>query len=129
MYYNKWNTLENGQFENSDYNNLFLTSDALIHDCGSFMAEYLITGKPSLFMVRNESIMEYWSDFGEKAISVHYQSRNKKQVIDFIENVVLRGNDWMKEERNTFVQSILMPKNTITASENILNYLESQLFQ
>jgi hypothetical protein len=93
------------------------------------MAEYLITGKPSLFMVRNESIMEYWSDFGEKAIAVHYQSRNKKQVIDFIENVVLFGNDSMKEERNTFVQSILMPKNTITASENIMNYLESQFFQ
>ncbi|SHG35703.1 CDP-Glycerol:Poly(glycerophosphate) glycerophosphotransferase [Flavobacterium fluvii] len=129
MYYNKWINLENGQFENAEYADLFLTSDALIHDCGSFMSEYLITGKPSLFMVRNESVMEDWSEFGIKAVSAHYQSRNKKQLIDFIEGVVLNEKDWMKEERNTFVQSILIPKNKLTASENILHYLESQIFQ
>jgi len=128
IYYTKWANLHNGQLENGDYIDLFLKSDALIHDCGSFMAEYLITGKPSLFMVRDESIMDYWNAFGEKAIEAHYQSRNKKQVIDFIENVVLKGNDWMKEERNAFVKNTLLPKNNLTASENILNYLENEIF-
>lgn len=126
-YYNKWINLENGQFENSDYADLFLTSDALIHDCGSFMAEYLITGKPSLFMIRNESVMKEWSEFGEKAIAVHYQSRNKQQLITFIENVILEENDFMKEIRNDFVQDNLIQKNTLTASQNILNYLETQI--
>lgn len=129
IYYNKWMNLENGQFENSEYADLFLTSDALIHDCGSFMSEYLIVGKPSLFMIRNESIMKEWSRFGEKALAVHYQSRNKKQLVDFVENVVLNDNDWMKEERNSFVQNTLIPKNNLTASQNILDYLESQIFQ
>jgi hypothetical protein len=129
IYYNKWMTLPNGQCENGEYTDLFLTSDALIHDCGSFMAEYLVTSKPSLFMVRDESVMEHWNAFGEEAIAAHYQSRNKKQLIDFIENVVLNENDWMKEERNNFVQSTLIPKNKLTASENILDYLESQIFQ
>lgn len=128
-YYNKWENLANGQFENSEYVDLFLTSDAMIHDCGSFMSEYLITEKPSLFMVRNESVMNHWSDFGEKAVSVHYQSRSKKELIDFIENVVLNENDWMKEQRNSFVQNNLIQKNNLTASQNILNYLESQIFQ
>ncbi|KLT70165.1 CDP-glycerol--glycerophosphate glycerophosphotransferase [Flavobacterium sp. ABG] len=127
-YYNKWSSLENGQFDNGDYIALFLTSDALIHDCGSFMGEYLITGKPSLFMVREESVMEYWNVFGEKAVAAHYQSRNKKQVVDFIEKVVLNEKDWMKEERDNFVQNILIPKNRKTASENILEYLERQIF-
>jgi len=129
IYYNKWLGLENGQFENSEYLDLFLTSDALIHDCGSFMSEYLIVGKPSLFMIRNESIMKEWSRYGEKALAVHYQSRNKKELIDFVENVVLKENDWMKEERNDFVQNILIQKDSLTASQNILNYLESQLFR
>lgn len=128
-YFDKWKNLENGQFENSEYVDLFLTSDAMIHDCGSFMAEYLTTGKPSLFMVRNESVMKDWSVFGEKALAAHYQSRNKEQVIDFIENVVLNKKDWMHEERNTFVENVLIPKNKLTASENILHYLESQIFQ
>lgn len=127
-YFNKWVNLENGQFGDGYYIDLFLTSDALIHDSVSFMSEYLITGKPSLFMIRNESVMDYWSVFGEKTLAVHYQSRNQKQVIDFIENVVLKENDPMKEERNAFVKNTLLPKNNLTASENILNYLESQIF-
>jgi len=129
IYYNKWAKLANGQCENGDYIDLFLTSDALIHDCGSFMAEYLITEKPSLFMVRNESVMEHWNTFGKKVIAAHYQSRNKEQLINFIENVVLNKNDWMKEERNNFVQTNLIPKNKLTASENILEYLEDQIFK
>jgi hypothetical protein len=46
-YYDKWDNLDNGQFKSGDYVDL-LTSDALIHDCGSFMAEYLVVGKPAL---------------------------------------------------------------------------------
>lgn len=129
LYYNQWAKLENGQLEDAYYTDLFLTSDALIHDCGSFMAEYLITGKPSLFMIREELITDYWNTFGEKALAVHYQSRNQKQLIHFIENVVLKEDDWMKEERNTFVENNLLPKNKLTASENILHHLESQIFQ
>lgn len=127
-YYNKWINLENGQFENSEYADLFLTSDAMIHDCGSFMSEYLIVGKPSLFMIRNEFVMNEWSEFGEKALSVHYQSRNKEELIKFIEDVVLNENDWMRDKRNDFVKKTLIPKNNLTASQNILDYLESQIF-
>lgn len=129
IYYNKWENLENGQYENADYVNLFLTSDALIHDCGSFMAEYLITGKPSLFMIRNESVMEQWSTFGNQAIEVHYHSRNKQQLVDFIENVVLKEQDEMKGRRNDFVQNTLLQKEQLTASDTILKYLEGELFQ
>nr|WP_294926791.1 CDP-glycerol--glycerophosphate glycerophosphotransferase [uncultured Flavobacterium sp.] len=127
-YFNKWINLESGQYGDGYYIDLFLTSDALIHDGVSFMSEYLITGKPSLFMVRNESIMDYWNAFGEETLAVHYQSRNQQQVIDFIENVVLKENDPLKEQRNVFVKKTLLPKNSSTASENILNYLESQIF-
>ncbi|WPR73252.1 CDP-glycerol glycerophosphotransferase family protein [Flavobacterium sp. NG2] len=129
VYYGKWMNLTNGQFENAEYTDLFLTSDAMIHDCGSFMSEYLITGKPSLFMVRNESIMNEWSEFGEKAVAVHYQSRNKQELIDFIENTVIGENDLMKEVRTDFVENVLLQKNNVTASETILNYLERQFFQ
>jgi len=127
-YYAEWMNLENGQFENAEYGDLFLTSDALIHDCGSFMAEYLITGKPALFMIRNEAVMKEWSEFGEKAVEVHYQSRTKEELINFIENVVLNENDWMKEKRDEFVQQNLIQKNNVTASQNIMNYLETQIF-
>ncbi|HRA71913.1 MAG TPA: hypothetical protein PLB11_03700 [Flavobacterium sp.] len=128
-YYNKWVNLENGQFGNGYYIDLFLTSDALIHDSGSFMAEYLITGKPLLYMIRNESIKDYLNVFGEKTLELHYQSRNQKQVIDFIENVVLNENDCMKAERDNFVRNTLLSKNGLTASQTILNYLENEILR
>ena len=127
-YYTKWWHLENGQLENGDYIDLFLTSDALIHDCGSFMAEYLITGKPSLFMIRKESVMEQWSTFGEQAIQVHYQSRNQQQLVDFIENVVLQEQDTMMIARKAFVNAVLLNTNKQTASSRILEFLEKELF-
>lgn len=129
IYFNKWENLENGQYGNGSYTDLFLTSDALIHDSISFMSEYLITGKPALFMIRNESIMKYWSVYGEKALAMHYQSRSQRQVIDFIENVVLQENDSMKADRDNFTQSTLLQKNGLTASQNILNYLENEIFR
>lgn len=128
IYFNKWVNLENGQYGNGYYIDLFLTSDALIHDSGSFMAEYLITGKPLLFMIRNESIIGYLNVFGKKALALHNQSRNQKQVIDFIENVVLHENDSMKAERIAFVKNTLLPENNLTASQNIMNYLENEIF-
>jgi hypothetical protein len=45
-------------------------------------------------MIRKESVMEQC--FGQQAIEVHYQSRNQQQLIDFIENVVLKD----KTKRN-----------------------------
>jgi hypothetical protein len=48
-------------------------------------------------MIRKESVMEQWSTFGSEAINVHYQSRNKQQLIDFIENIVLQEQDDMKK--------------------------------
>jgi CDP-glycerol glycerophosphotransferase (TagB/SpsB family) len=126
-YYSTWDLLGNGQLENGDYIDLFLSSDALIHDCGSFMAEYLITGKPSLFMIRKESVMEQWSTFGSEAINVHYQSRNKQQLIDFIENIVLQEQDDMKKIRDKFVAETLLNEDKVNASHKIMQFLEKEL--
>ncbi|MNY11201.1 hypothetical protein D3C86_1442170 [compost metagenome] len=128
-YYEQWENLPNGQFENAEYVDLFLTSDALIHDCGSFISEYLFTMKPTLFMVRDENVMKMWSVYGESALSVHYQSRTKKELENFIELVVLNGNDLMLEQRREFVNNILISENKLTASENIMNYLKDEIFR
>lgn len=128
-YYNQWENLSNGQFENGEYWGLFMTSDALIHDCGSFISEYLFTMKPTLFMVRDENVMRMWSEYGEKAISIHYQSRTKGEVENFINSVILNESDPMLEKRKKFVSDILFSKNRSTASQNILNHLSGEIFK
>src|SRR5690606_23808246 len=47
QYYNSWAQLPNGQLALDDYIDLFLTSDAMILDSISFIAEYAFTRKPS----------------------------------------------------------------------------------
>lgn len=127
-YYKLWDNLENGQLVEGDYVDLFLTSDALIHDCGSFITEYIFTKKPSLFMIRNQDVMKGWNEFGDMALNVLYQSKNKAEIIEFIENVVLEGKDTMQNVRLDFLNSVLLPPNNLTASQNILQQINNELF-
>ena len=106
-YYKKWSELENTQIEEGYYMDLFKTSDALIHDCASFTAEYLYTQKPTLFMVRDENVQSHWNPFGKKCFDQHYHAENLEQIEHFIQDVVINGNDPMKSQREQFFKDLL----------------------
>lgn len=125
-YYSFWNKQENSMLCDSDYVDLFLTSDALIHDCSSFMAEYLSTGKPSLYLMRDDGVKNRINEFGKIALEQHYKAYNEGQVVSFIEKL-LENEDSKKEERTKFVNKYLLPPNGITASENIYNKVKLSL--
>jgi hypothetical protein len=127
-FYNQWTNMENGQLVEGDYIDLFLTSDALIHDSGSFLIEYLYTGKPVLHTDRDPKITERMNEFGVLAYNLHYQANTEDQIREFIENV-LNDQDDKKKDRETFLASRLLPPNHRSASENIYNELVEQLCQ
>ena len=119
-YYNAWNNMENGQIEEGNYEDLFLTSDAMIHDCGSFSIEYLYVGKPVLRTDRDDSITDRMNKFGIMAYSVHYHARTKDDIETFVKNVI-EGKDEKKNEREQFKQKYLLPPNNKSASQNIID--------
>ena len=45
-YYMLWETMPNTQIETGEFVDLFMTSDAMIHDCGSFSVEYHYSENP-----------------------------------------------------------------------------------
>lgn len=109
-YYQLWNDMDNTQLETSGFVDLFMTSDALIHDCGSFTVEYLYSKNPVMYMLRDEAYkISTQNDFGIKALNVHYKGRNEQDVVLFIEQVLLQGNDPMKAEREKFYKEYLLP--------------------
>lgn len=57
-YYAAWEFLPNAQLETNEYVDLFMTSDAMIHDCGSFTIEYHHTLKPVMYLVNGKSILQ-----------------------------------------------------------------------
>ncbi len=112
-----------------DYLETFVQSDALIHDCSSFMLEYLYTDKPACFMVKNKEILaEIYTPFGLEALAQHEFAYVKNDIIEFINNTVIGGIDRKKEQRGIFVQEELKI-NFPHASEKILEHIKEELGQ
>lgn len=126
-YYSQWKKMKNGQLVVGDYVDLFMTSDAMIHDSGSFLIEYLYTGKPVLHMNKDETLTERMNDFGVLAFNMHYHAKNEDDIMAFVRNV-LKNVDEKKLQRDAFLTSDLLPPHNKNASENIYNELIKHLF-
>lgn len=125
-YYQRWRDLPNGQLEEGYYADLFLTSDAMIHDCASFTAEYLYTKKPTMFIVKDKDA-NHWNSFGQKCFDLHYHAYQPSDVEDYIKNVVIAGNDTMQAERDEFYKEYLYPKDGVMPSQKIVNAILEEL--
>jgi hypothetical protein len=128
-YYNKWAELSNGRLFEGEYVNLFYTSDGIINDSSSFLIEYLCTNKPQLFLVNDDSVSDRFNEVGKKALDTVYTGKSVTDIESFIETVILNNQDIMEKERTSFYNSIVKPPNNITASENIFNYLKSEILR
>lgn len=122
-YYERWKNLPNGQLNEGAYIDLFIASDAMIHDSGSFVIEYLYVSKPVLYLIGSEKVKEQYNEIGKEALKVMYLGYNRKDITYFIESILLNNNDDMREERTTFFNELVKPPNNLTASENIFNYI------
>lgn len=125
-YYLKWTEFENSGIHEGYYEDLFKTSDAMIHDSGSFLIEYLVTEKPVLRTDRDPNVTDRMNELAKKAYKKHYIATNENEVNKFILNLIDK-NDPLKNERIEFVKNYLIPPNNNTASKNILLNLKSEL--
>lgn len=128
-YYNRWANLENGQLETGEFIDLFLTSDAMILDSISFIAEYTATNKPSLFTIGPTSRVQL-NEFGGINFDVLYHTRGdslKTDIERFIVDVVIKGKDTKKDERTRFVNKYLLPPNGKTSAENIFDNIIDEI--
>ncbi len=92
-----------------EYMQTFVDSDAMIHDCGSFIAEYLYTKKPCCYMTQSlEITMEGLLPLGKKCMDNYYHALNENDIISFIQDVVIDGKDPLKEQREAFAENELM---------------------
>lgn len=120
-YFDSWAGLDNGRvILGGDYMEAFAGSDALITDSGSFLVEFLFTGKPILLLVSQTSAG--YSAFGEAVVSKLYQAREVEEICHFIESVVIEGDDHLKPDRE-----LALPAIDGTSGRNIVDYLQSEL--
>ena len=126
-YYNKWQSIDNGQLEESNYEDLFLTSDAMILDSISFIVEYFFTNKPSLFTVKDETIQTKFNEFGSMIFKHLYKGYSEDDITNFIDSTVFGEKDLLKNNRTEFLNRYLIPPNNKTASNNIYNTLVKEV--
>lgn len=121
-YYERWENLENTQLEEGEFIDLFITSDAMILDCISFVAEYSATGKPAMFTLGSHSRVRM-NEMGEALLDQMYLAKEdlKKQICSFIEDVVIGGNDVKKQGRDEVVTRYLAQPNELSAAQNVVN--------
>lgn len=99
-YYGFWENHPLHLLNEGDYIELFNSSDALIHDSGSFLAEYLYVNKPVLFLQSSKDIATYFNPFGQLCLNASYVSDTPMNIQEFIEQVVIGGNDVKKQLRS-----------------------------
>ncbi len=126
-YYNRWKTLPNGQLEEAGYVDLFIHSDAMIHDSGSFTTEYLCLNKPVAYLVKDRSPRQQFNDFGAMAFDQHYHVADIDAVEHFLTEVVLKGIDSISQQRETFVQQYLSPHDGMLPSQRMLTIIENMI--
>lgn len=118
-YYRLWATMPNAQIEKGEYRELFWESDAMIHDCGSFIIEYPMVNKPCLYMQRGSGYGDF-NEFARAALDCYTIGKGVEDIEKFITEQVLQEHDPKREERKMFIQQYLAPVGGKTAAENII---------
>jgi len=108
-----------------DYSHIFMNSDAMIHDCESFMAGYLYTNKPVCSIHSPIDISERFTEFGKMCFDQHYFASEPSEIIDFIKNVVVDGNDIKYESRKKFAKELMY--NFPNAASAIIKHIKEEL--
>lgn len=119
-YYRRWEEPGISHVELGKYLALFKYSDAMIHDCGSFTVEYLFTGNPVMYLVRDDCHAANMTPYAKEAFDLHYKGKTFSDIERFLEDVVA-GNDPLMEKRAVFKEENLVPPNGKSACENIIN--------
>lgn len=110
-----------------DYHEVFANSDAMIHDCASFTGEYLYTEKPCCYMLKKGvELSDNYIPLGEKCLENYYHAYSQEDICRFIEDVVINGNDPLKEQRVSFARNELKVNYPHT-SEYIIDIIKKKL--
>lgn len=127
-YFKLWDSMPNTQFVDGKFQDLFVYSDGMIHDCGSFTGEYLFVRKPVMFMSKEiDTIRQSADDFGLQCLDLHYEGASIRDAETFITDIILGEHDDYKEKREKFFYDYLMPPGGNTVAQNIYNDIVDSL--
>lgn len=124
-FYEKWRSMDNTCIVEGSYVDLFLTSDAIIHDSASFITEYLILNKPALRTHNGRDLKLQFNDFSIACLEHYYMACNAADVEQFILNLI-EGKDPIKDARTRFIhEHLLLPEGNLPSVNIVKDILDS----
>ena len=120
-YMQAWDDLPNAQvYTGAYYQDVFATSDGMIQDCSSFIAEYQYVDKPMIYLTRETQI---FNELGKAILKVSYtvDGKDLDAIAAIMQRVFIDGDDYKAAERKeVFDKYLNYPKaNGMLASEFI----------
>ena len=105
-FYHFWSQNDNTLLSEGEYGGLFAYSDALIHDCGSFIAEYTYLRKPHGFILSSNSIKDDFNQFGQKCMETTVLIQKTSEIDSFIEKIIQNSCEQNVESKK-FIDEIM----------------------
>ncbi len=129
-YFQKWDDLPNAQvYTGTYYQDIFATSDGMIHDSGSFTAEYQYVDKPMIYLTRLGGGVQ--NELGKEILNASYlvDGQDLDGIAAMIQRVFIEGDDFKAAERKkVFDKYLNYPKlNGMLASEFIYKNISEEL--
>ena len=121
-YYHEWENIGKVYLQ-GDYFDIFKTSDLMLTDSVSFLAEYLPSKKPLIRMVNENNIG--LNKLGENIVSEYYHSHNNNELEQILNDIAINKNDYNKENRLKLIDKMFDFKEK--SSTKIYKYLLTQI--
>ena len=123
-YIAEWNSLGNAVvYTDGNYFDIFKTSDVLITDSSSFLAEYFYSGKPIIFF--ESPNRAGFNKFGLKIKKGFYTLAKTEDTEELLYKLLIKKEDKLKTLREKIIkQEFYYPESGI--GKNIVNYLKKQ---
>ena len=128
-YLQAWNDLPNARvYTGAYYQDVFATSDGMIHDSCSFTAEYQYANQPMIYLTRET---QKFNKLGEEILKASYlvDGQDLEGIAATIKRVFIDGDDYKSAERKkVFDKYLNYPKfNGMLASEFIYRSIADAL--
>ena len=102
------------------YFDLFESADLMISDCGSFVLEWLPTGKPYIQLLSKYPNASPRSETDEYYSSQYYKCNNLSDIDKYFELLVKQQKDPLKENRMVLAHNV-----PLGATQKIYDFIES----
>jgi len=128
-YLHQWDELPNAQvYTGAYYQDIFATSEGMIHDGNSLIVEYQFVDKPMIYLTHKG---KKFNDIEKAILKASYlvDEKNLKGIVETIEKVFIGGDDYKATERKEVYDKYLnYPKaNGMLASEFIYHSIADEL--